>query len=135
VSLKRVSSQGTLPLQDFYREFAESDDGVSSSIGTLMLELLPMLNEMWASAEVWGLTSLADLWLLSADDWTSRWHVCVTGHPGGGFRIRYRRPDGAVPWPDALVDGHARDVAHACQLLAIAMRESGGWSFPRANRN
>ena len=125
--LTRASSQSATSLQDFYESLVNSEDSVSSSVGTQMLSLLPLLDDLCRTQHAWGLTSLAHLWLLSEDAWTSRWHVCITACPGEGYRIRYRMPETRAPWPDAVVDGQARDEAHACQLIAIAMRESGGW--------
>ena len=132
--LTRVSSQSATSLDDFYRSFANSEDGVSSSVGAQMLSLLPMLRDVCQRRQAWALTSLAHLWLLSEDAWTSRWHVSITACPGEGYRVRYRLPPSRAPWADAMVDGLARDEAHACQLVAIAMRESGGWHDDQDSR-
>ena len=52
-----------------------------------MLSLLPRLAEVCAPFHVWGLTSLAHLWLLVADDWRSPWLVCIIAVPNEGYRI------------------------------------------------
>ena len=126
--LKRESSQNTRTLEGFYEDLAASSDDVSRSIGLQMLRLLPMLREACGNRAVWGLTSLTHLWLLAVDDWRSRWLVRITAFPGNGFRVSFRMPDADAPWPDAMVDGEARDERHACELTLIAMRESGGWA-------
>jgi hypothetical protein len=125
--LARATSQSQETIESFYRDLAGSPDSVTSSIGRQMLDLLPMLADTCGSRAVWGLTSLYHLWLLAQDDWRSPWLVCVTANPGEGFRVRYRLPAARAPWPDALVEGDARDEAHACQLVAIAIEECGGW--------
>jgi hypothetical protein len=125
--LKRASCQQPKSLETFYEEWATSSDSGSQSIGTQMLALLPMLTEACAAFNVWGLTSLAHLWLLAADDFRSPWLVCVTAFPGQGYRIRYRMTQADAPWPEAFAEGIAPDEADACRLILIAMKRSGGW--------
>ncbi len=100
-----------------------------------MLSLLPVLAENLCSMNVWGLTSLHDLWLLAADDWRLLWLVCITAIPSEGYRIQYRRVDADSPWPKndarrpiATVEGIASDETTACRLVLSAMSHSGGWS-------
>jgi hypothetical protein len=127
MALRRASCQKSVSLEGFYQELASSTDSVSSSAGEQMLSLLQMLSEVCTPFDVWGLTSLAHLWLLAADDWRSTWLVCVTAFPGLGYRIQYRMTDIEAPWPEALVEGMASDEATACRLILIAMERSGGW--------
>jgi len=128
MAIERASSQSPETLVSYYKALTESEDSVSSSMGHQMLVLLPMLSEVCAGQGVWGLTSLAHLWLLAVDDWTSPWLVSVTALPGEGFRVRYRMPEAEAPWPDSVVEGQARDEGQACQLVAIGMGRSGGWA-------
>jgi hypothetical protein len=102
-------------------------DSVSASIGKMMLDLLPPLAEACEPYKVWGLTSLAHLWLLPTDDWKAPRLVCITAMPEQGYRIQYRLPSQEAPWLDATVEGRAQDEATACRMVLIAMERSKGW--------
>lgn len=125
--LRRASSQRSTTLEGFYQELASSADSVTSSIGVQMLSLLPMLTEYCVPFNVWGLTSLAHLWLLAAHDWRSPWLVCITAIPSEGYRIQYMTVEGDAPRPETRVEGVASDETTACRLILSAMRRSGGW--------
>ena len=125
--IKRASCQPSKSLEAFYEDLAASTDSVTSSIGRQMLVLLPMLAEVCAPFEVWGLTSHESLWLLAADDPSSAWLVSVTALPGQGYYIHYRMAEIDAPWSHALVQGRAPDEADACRLVLIAMKRSRGW--------
>jgi hypothetical protein len=125
--LRRASSQRATTLEGFYQELASSTDNVTSSIGAQMLSLLPMLTEVCVPFNVWGLTSLAHLWLLAADDWRSPWLVCVTAIPSEGYRIQYKTVEGDASRSEARVEGVAPDETTACRLILSAMRRSRGW--------
>jgi hypothetical protein len=125
--LRRASCQPSASLETFYGKMAASSDNVSIGVGKKMLSLLPLLSEKFADLNVWGLTSLAHLWLLAADDYKSPWLVSVTALTGTGYKIRYRMAEADAPWAKAFVEGTAKDEAEACELILIAMRRSGGW--------
>jgi hypothetical protein len=94
-----------------------------------MLALLPRLAEACAPFHVWGLTSLAHLWLLAADDWRSPWLVCITALPTEGYRIQYRTAVVAdASSPKDITEGVGSDEATACRLILSAMSHSGGWN-------
>jgi len=125
--LTRASCQKSASLEGFYKDLAASTDTVSSSAGEQMLSLLPMLSDICADFNVWGLTSLNHLWLLPSDDWKSPWLVQVTAYPGQGYEVRYKMTATDAPWAEAFVEGKAPDEASACRLILIAMKRSGGW--------
>ena len=126
--LKRASCQNSATLEDFYGQFATSDDSVSAELGSQMLSLLPLLSELCEPYQVWGLTSLCHLWLLAEDDWRSSWLVRISAFPNGEYRISYRTPQSHDPDPDALADHMASDRFIACQYILSGMKHSGGWS-------
>jgi hypothetical protein len=125
--IRRASCQQHGTLEGFYQALADSSDSVSSSGGRQMLSLLPLLSDVCATFNVWGLTSHETLWLLPSDDPSSPWLVSVIGFAGQGYHIRYKMAEADAPWPEALVEGTAPDEAAACRLILIAMKRSGGW--------
>jgi hypothetical protein len=90
-----------------------------------MLSLFPMLAQVFAPFDVWGLTSHAHLWLLAKDDFRSPWLVCITAIPGEGYKIQYKTQDTGMQ--NAPVEGIAPDEATACRLILSAMKRTGGW--------
>ena len=62
--LTRASCQQSASLEDFYEKMAASTNIISSGTGKQMLSLLRMLSDLCVDLNVWGLTSLAHLWLL-----------------------------------------------------------------------
>jgi hypothetical protein len=92
-----------------------------------MLSLLPMLSEVCADFDVWGLTSMCDLWLLPSDDPFAPWLVQVSAQPGLGYQVRYKMTATEASRPDAFVEGLAPDEAAACGLILVAIKNSGGW--------
>jgi hypothetical protein len=64
MALNKVSIQNNWSLDEFYTELKVSEDSVSSSIGSSMLDFLPLLRDLCAQVDVWALTSVSRLWLL-----------------------------------------------------------------------
>jgi len=124
MSFRRPSCQGET-LEAFYGTLAASTE--SSEMGKAMLQLLPELEKVFAFRDAWGLTSLYHLWLLAADDWSSRWLVSVIANRPGYWHVGYRMPEAAQPWPDAIVTGRATSMAAAIEMIRIGMIRSGGW--------
>ena len=125
--LHKASVQQHKTLEEFYGELKASTDSVSSSGGQTMLELLPLLGDLCADVEAWGLTSHSRLWLLAADSSQAPWLVSIQPFPGQGFQISYRMPATEAPWADAFVEGFATDEADAIRMVRIAMERSKGW--------
>jgi hypothetical protein len=130
MALKRASTQSSRGLYEFYRQLVDYDlgtEGSNTKVSRQMLELLPMLEDLFLSLNVWGLTSMERLCLLADDDWRSPWFVIIQAKPMGGFQIQYRMSQAEAPWPNAIVEGFAEDKERACELIRIAMQRSGGW--------
>ena len=127
MSIQRASCQPGASLEDFYKEAAASDNSIVSRVGKQMMSFLPMLSDVCANFEVWGLTSMYDLWLLPSDGPFVPWLVQVSAQPGLGYQVRYKMTATEAPWPDAFVEGMAKDEAAACRLILIAMKRSEGW--------
>jgi|SRR5215472_1238148 len=126
--IRRASAQQGDSLEEFYEEAAASHGATVSMVGKQMLSLLSMLSDICADFDVWGLTSLYDLWLLPSDDPAAPWLVQISAQLTLGYQVRYKMTATEAPWPDAFVEGKAPDEAAACKLILIAMKNSGGWS-------
>lgn len=90
-----------------------------------MLDLFAALRSCSDPRHLWGLTSLAELVLLSSE--ASPWYVKVFAPNYGGYRIEYLMPEAIAPWPQAWVRGEASSVDEAVSMLRVAMDRSGGW--------
>jgi hypothetical protein len=125
--LARCKDQGTETLDAFYEGFAKRGTAVGTD-GRAMLDLFAAL-QMWSDTrQVWGLTSLAALYLLSSDDSSSPRYVKVLALSYGGYEIEYLMPAEIAPWPQAWVRGEAATVHDAVRMLGVAMDRSGGWA-------
>ena len=95
-----------------------------------MLDLFAALQACSDARQAWGLTSHAELYLLSSDASSSPWYVKVFAPSYGGYRIEYLMPAEIAPWPQAWVRGEAATVDDAVRMLGVAMDRSGGWAVP-----
>ncbi|WP_438018474.1 hypothetical protein WMF18_05100 [Sorangium sp. So ce315] len=128
MALNRASVQRSKSLEEFYGELKFSTDSISASTGGGMLDLLPLLKDIFSDRDAWALTSLMRLWLLAADDPSAPWLVSVAAMPGIGFQVTYRMSAAEAPWPDAFVQGTAVDEADACRMVRIAVERCRGWT-------
>jgi len=124
--LTRCTDQGTETLDAAYEVWARRGTAVGTD-GQAMLDLFTALRTSSDARRAWGLTSHAELVLLSSDASSSPWYVKVFAHNYGGYRIEYLMPEAIAPWPGAWVRGEASTVDEAVSMLGVAMDRSGGW--------
>jgi hypothetical protein len=124
VQLDRCKDQSSITLDDFYANVAEG----GSRGGAAMIELIRRLRNLPDERRVFGLTSLHRLCLLAADTWRSPWFVIISALDERNYRIEYRLPDAAAPWPNAYVTGEAQSQDEAVSMILTAMERSGGWA-------
>ncbi|MEQ9490543.1 MAG: hypothetical protein RIM72_16285 [Alphaproteobacteria bacterium] len=128
MALVDFHNESSAHLYEAYRGLREKrPDSSWAEIAERMLEVLPHLEKVCASADVWGLLSHYRLCLLSRRDYRSRPHVVVFAGPGG-YMIRYQMTSADAPFPNAIVEGATTNVEEAAQYVAIAIDRSGGWS-------
>ena len=120
MQIRRISSQGPEPLEQFYSQLA--DDPTTSSTGKLMLSLLGRLQSEGPDVVVWAMTSQTDLVLLLKDDARSRSFANIQARTRWYF-IECAMSERFQPWPDAWVKGRADDAQQASRMLHIAL----GW--------
>jgi hypothetical protein len=66
-------SQTNQTLVSFYKELQQSNEPVSNNIGTHMLQLLAKLNAIFTTSDIYALTSMFHIVLLSENTWKSQW--------------------------------------------------------------
>ncbi|MDC0683392.1 hypothetical protein [Sorangium atrum] len=77
MALNRASVQRSKSLGEFFGELKSSTASTAASIGSGMLELLPLMKDACSDRDAWALTSLMRLWLLAADDRSAPWLVLM----------------------------------------------------------
>lgn len=93
---------------------------------TMMLAILPRLEELFAEREVWGLVSHYRLCLLSRRDFRARRHVTV-GADARGYHVTYLLHREGTPWPGVEVWETLDGVEATLAGLPIFMERSEGW--------
>jgi hypothetical protein len=127
MAIKRCSEQKRQTLEEFYTEFIPGKAKTYADIGTPMLKVLKLLNDMFRETEIYGLTSHATLLLLSEDSSISPWFVSLNGLEDE-YYIEYLMTPDKQPWPNARVKGATKSLDDLRHFIVIAMTESRGWS-------
>ena len=120
MQIRRISTQGPEPLEQFYSRLA--DDPVTANTGKLMLSLLAQLQSEGPDVVVWAMTSQTNLILLLKDDARSRSFASIEARTRWYF-IECEMPERLRPWPDAWVKGRADNVQQASRMLHTGL----GW--------
>jgi hypothetical protein len=125
--LIRSSEQKRLTLEEFYKEFIPDKVKTFADVGTPMLNVIKIINEIFKETKIFGLTSHATLMLLNDDSSTSPWFVALNGVQDE-YYIEYLMTPDKQPWPNAKVKGGTKSLDEIKKLIIIAMTESGGWT-------
>jgi hypothetical protein len=125
--LTRCSEQKRQTLEEFYSEWASSDNQISSDTGKSMLRVVDLINRTFIETKIYGLTSHAHLLLLSQDNSQSDWYVCIIANGLNEFHIEYLLPKTKQPWAKASVKGATKSIDEFRKFIIIAMTESLGW--------
>ncbi|HEX5222244.1 MAG TPA: hypothetical protein VFZ59_22005 [Verrucomicrobiae bacterium] len=126
--ITRCKDQKNATLEDFYGEAAASLEPVTRKSGEAMLDWIARLRALPNEKNVYGLTSLYRLCLLSEDTYTSPWFVIISASDERNYYVEYLMPEHQSPWPNAYVRGEARSADEAVQMVVTAMEKCGGWS-------
>ena len=131
--LKRISNQKSQTPEEFYLDLSkESSTGSGSKDrNTAMLTLIKIINDFFIETNIWALTSLHRLVLLTQDNWKSKWYIIISCFNDKEIYFEYLIPAEKHPWPDAKVTGTANSLNQAKEYLLIAMRETDGWQDNR----
>jgi len=121
MTIIRSKSQQHQTLTEFYTEAAESNDRTTSDLGKEMLKWIDLLSKKLPKLEVWGLTSLYRLVLMSSDTYESIWSVIIVGKPTH-YRVQYLMPKVGAPWKNAYVIGETDSLDEAVELTVTAMQ-------------
>jgi hypothetical protein len=125
--LRRCKDQSSATLEEFFSELAESDDEGVQGQGKAMLSLIDRLRAVPSERSVYGLTSLARLFLLAEDTSRSPLFVLVSVLGERRYFVEYLMLRESAPWPNGYVRGEADSEEEALRMVLIAMDKSGGW--------
>jgi hypothetical protein len=125
--IKRFTEQADGSLEEFYQEISSRKAYDRMGVGEAMLRLIEEINRVFKQTDLWGLTSHAQLILLSADDIVSADCVILSSSGFTFYTIAYPLPVAKRPWQNAQVVGEVDTLEQAINYLLIAMRESQGW--------
>lgn len=128
--LTRCSEQKRQTLEEFYSEWASSDDQISADIGKSMLTIVDLINKTFSKTKIYGLTSHAHLLLLSQDNSESDWHVSIIANGLKEFHIEYMLPKNKQPWTGATVKGAAKSIDELKKYIIVAMSRPSWCSSP-----
>jgi len=119
--------QSNQTLEAFYKEWATSDDMISSDIGKTMLRIIEEINKVFVATDMFGLTSLAHLLLYPTASMETGWYLSIIANPWE-YYIEYKIPKDEQPWENATVKGIAQSLDEFINYLIIGMTKSGGWA-------
>ncbi|KIC63072.1 hypothetical protein [Chryseobacterium taiwanense] len=126
----RRSEQKRQTLEDFYKEFIPKAENVYQDVGTPMLEVLRVLNEMFYETKIYGLTSHASLLLFNNDEEDSDYFIVINACQSNyynEFRIEYIIPENERPWEGAIIQGVSGTFKEFEKMIIISIYNSGGW--------
>ena len=66
-------SNSNQTLIEFYEDIKNHNNSISESVGVNMLKLIEKLNDLFDKSEIYCLTSMYNLVLLSGNTWKSKW--------------------------------------------------------------
>jgi hypothetical protein len=124
--LTHCTEQKRQTLDEFYSEWASSDDKISSDTGKAMLTIINLINRTFLNTKIYGLTSHAHLLLFSQDNCQTKRHLSIIAN-GQEFHIEYLLPKEKQPWTNATVRGTTNSIEEFRKYIIIGMAESLGW--------
>src|SRR5690606_29365415 len=107
----RCSEQKNQSLEDFYKSLIPDKVNTISDVGSPMIKVIGVINEMFQSTVIYGLTSHSTLLLLNEDNSLSPWFVVLNGlatsssWQSNEYYIEYLMTEDKQPWPNAIIKG------------------------------
>ncbi|MFD2942358.1 hypothetical protein [Flavobacterium notoginsengisoli] len=124
--LIRCSAQKNRSLEEFYTEWAQSDNNISAALGESMLKIIDFINQTFTQTMLFGLTSHAHLLLYPEDDDSSDPYFVIISN-SDEYWIEYKMPEKTKPWKNAMIKGATKSFEEFKSFIVIAMSESEGW--------
>lgn len=122
--IKRSKSQPSQSLIEFYTEI---EDNTTNYLGETMLKWIDRLSAELPHLEIWGLTSLYRLVLMSSETHEGEWSVIIIGSENN-YRVDYLIPkDENPPWENAYITGTTIDFEEAVKMSILAIKKSKAW--------
>ncbi|HEV7347670.1 hypothetical protein [Telluribacter sp.] len=125
--LTRFKEQKKQTLEEFYSEWASSDNTISSDLGKAMLRVIEKANQTFIETAIFSGTSHAHLLLFTAETNDADWYVAIIAN-AGEYHIEYRMSKDKQPWQNATVKGATKSLDDFMNYIIIAMNESGAWA-------
>lgn len=125
--LIRCKEQKRQSLEEFYNEWASSDNTISSELGKSMLRVIEKINQAFVETTIFGSTSHAHLLLFTTETNDADWYVAIIAN-AEEYYIEYRMPKDEQPWKDATVKGATKFPDEFMNYVIIAMTKSGAWA-------
>ena len=107
--LIRSKEQKRQTLEEFYNEWASSDNTISSELGKAMLRVIEKINQTFLETTIFGSTSHAHLLLFTTETNDADWYVALIAN-ADEYNIEYRMPKDEQPWKDATVKGATKSL-------------------------
>ena len=123
----RCKSQKSRSLSEHYLELTVSDDKYSRSAGETMIRWIQRLDNEFPTLNIFALTSVDRLVLMSSNDWTADWSVIIIGYEGH-YHVEYLLPENESPWHNAYVIGNTKDFEEAIEMTKLGMKKSRAWT-------
>ncbi len=122
----RCKEQKRQTLEEFYTEWAFSDNSISSNLGKAMLQVLEKINQTFIETTIYGGTSHAHLLFFVTETNWADWYVSVIASTSE-YYIEYRMPKNKQPWKDSMVKGATKSLDEFMNYIVIAMTECEAW--------
>jgi hypothetical protein len=119
--------QNRQSLEEFYGEWASSDNRISSDLGKAMLQVIEKINQIFIDSTIFGGTSHAHLLFFTTETNWADWYVAIIAN-SDEYHIEYRMAKEKQPWPDAMVKGATKSLDEFVNFIIIAMNETGAWA-------
>ena len=128
MQLERCKDQASRTLEQFYSSMIPEVPPAIRAGPEAMLDLIARLRATPRELTIWGLTSHMRLCLLAENTAASPWYVIVSALDHENYYVEYLMPPELAPWPGARVQGEARSIEQAMQMIMIAMDNCRGWT-------
>jgi len=125
--LIRCKEQKRQTLEEFYKEWASSDNTSSSELGKAMLRVIEKINQTFLETTIFGSTSHAHLLLFTTETNDADWYVAIIAN-ADEYHIKYRMPKDEQPWRNATVKGATKSLDEFVNYVIVAMTKSGAWT-------
>ena len=125
--IARCSDQGPLTLREYFADVATWSDKYYHLMAPHMITAVELIDRLFPTTQLFGLTSHGRLVLLSHDSSKPPWHIIVS-HQIHEYQLEHMLGRNQHPWPGATALCTAKTIDELEKLLVLAMDLTGAWS-------